>query len=357
MVVLVTGFGWLGSACQPSSAYGSSDASLSVTFSSASNCLRARRYGFGSSNARSTVIVPADQRQRSGGPGRPLAHDLRDARRLDRRLAGVGAARVPEVAERLVALVAAVGLVVADVLVVGAQRGAVVRHRQRHAAGEDDLGQDVLLEPALRFLGLVAGPRRRHGGQQGDDETGSRWLHGTTIEPVESRRHRNGGTPAYSLGCRHAEARQLLPAGPHLPGPDRLHAVGGGERLPGDRQMDRPAHRLPDLRPRLRGDVGGRHGVRVSRLELPHPAAAAVLRAAARSPAVAQAPAHFDQGSDERLRRAKSAGSTSRSWSTSAATDASRRSASSRAIRWTASAVRTTWRSTFRSPTTSPDRW
>src|SRR6185436_641684 len=78
-----------------------------------------------------------------------------------RGLARVGLARVPEVAQRLLALIAAVRLVVADVLVVLAQRIAVVRHRQRRAASEDQLGEDVLLDPSLPFLRLVAGARRR----------------------------------------------------------------------------------------------------------------------------------------------------------------------------------------------------
>src|SRR6185436_13951495 len=107
------------------------------------------------------------------------------------------------------------------------------------------------------------------------------------------------------VGWRHAKAHQLLPAGSHLLGPDRLHSLGGRERLPGDRQMDRPPDQSTGVRRRIRGDVGGRYGVRVSRVELPDPTTVAVLRAAAGSPSAAQAPAHLDQGSDERLRGRK----------------------------------------------------
>src|SRR5262249_24677632 len=65
-----------------------------------------------------------------------LADDLRDARRLHGGLARGRPARVPEVPQRLIALILTVGEIAADVLVVLAERVAVVGKRQRHAAGD-----------------------------------------------------------------------------------------------------------------------------------------------------------------------------------------------------------------------------
>ena len=116
---------------------------------------------------------PRRHAERPDAPGHALADDLGDPRGLDGGLARVGLARVPDVPQRLVALVHAVRLIARDVLVVLAERLAVIRQRQRRAAGGDELGQEILLGALLRLLGLVVGARgRAHSEDQGDVEGG-----------------------------------------------------------------------------------------------------------------------------------------------------------------------------------------
>ena len=105
--------------------------------------------------------------ERAGGGWDAFADDVGDARRFDGGLARWGLAGGPEVAERLLALVGAVRLVVGDVFVVGAQGGAVVGHRERGAAGVGELGEDVVGDAALAGLGGVVG---EGGGWEGGGE-------------------------------------------------------------------------------------------------------------------------------------------------------------------------------------------
>lgn len=111
------------------------------------------------------------EREGAGGVWDAFADDVRDARRFDGGLARWGLAGGPEVAERLLALVGAVRLVVGDVFVVGAEGGAVVGHCERGAAGVGELGEDVVGDAALAgFGGVVSEDGSGEGGGESECE-------------------------------------------------------------------------------------------------------------------------------------------------------------------------------------------